>query len=254
MAEPHIRHGLGRRINDSSGYLGIGGENPLPVTDEASGAVVVSNISTTQQWLVTVTGIESAVLFLLTAYLLHRFASRVTPWWVKGSVFIGWFLGFSLVLMLPLDLAFTKSNSNRSSLGMVWFWETNFWASTVMAYVIFPLSKGIVSSGAFTFPGKVRDALCSSLAFYVVILVVGAVTLGWVIATGLTMDVFLGFVMALSNIYGLLLITVLMSYGLVEVPRHLWKVGNYSQRLRALHLKVGTPCCILATLPPTTTK
>ena len=203
-----------------------------------------------QRKAVVITGVEAVVMLALALYLLRRFAAPQVPWWVRVCVLFGWLLGFSGVLLLPLDLAITRlSSSNASTISgdgdsstsgtLVQYWEGMFWASAVMAYGVFPLLKGVVSSGAFSCGGKLRDSIRKSLISYLVLLAVAVAVLVWVKLAGLTMAAFLGFVMALSNIYGLLLIIVLMSYGFVDVPRYFWNLGDYPRMLRRLQLQVG---------------
>lgn len=42
----------------------------------------------------------------------------------------------------------------------------------------------------------------------------------------------------ISNAYGLLLLTVLMSYGLVEIPKGLWYNSNVAWKLRKLEIEI----------------
>ena len=214
----------------------------LSSTRDGGHAAVNSLLEESQHKLAAITAIEGAGLTFLTLYLLRRFASPAVPWWVLLFVLSGWLLGFSGALLLPLDLAFTKSNDLFSSNALVEYWEGMFWTSTVMANAVFPLLKGVVSSGAFSCGGKLRDSLRKSLIFYVVVVCIGAAALVWVWLSGQTMTAFLGFIMALSNIYGLLLIIVLMSYGFVDVPRYLWHLGDYPRRLRWLQSQVRQRC------------
>ena len=182
--------------------------------------------------------IEAVTLLLLVGYLLRRFAVPSTPWWVKLPVYVGWVLGSSMVLLLPLDVALTDSDIEYDKNLVIQIWKADFWAASVMAYACFPLLKGVAASGAFTFCGKVRQSIYGSLLFYVVAIVIGIAALVWVWFSGLTTDAFLGFVMSLANIYALLLITLLLSYGLVDIPRHLWMLGDYQRYLRSLQLQV----------------
>ena len=45
------------------------------------------------------------VLGLATFCLLRSFADRRTPWHVLATVWLAWFLSFSAVLLIPLDVA-----------------------------------------------------------------------------------------------------------------------------------------------------
>ena len=206
------------------------------IDDEAESA---SNHGEEHQRLLIFVMIEAITLLLFVGYLLRRFAVPSTPWWVKLAVYVGWVLGSSMVLLLPLDVALTDSDIDYDKGLVIQIWKADFWAASVMAYVCFPFLKGVASSGAFTFCGKVRQSIYGSLLFYVVAAVIGIAALVWVWFSGLTTDAFLGFVMSLANIYALLLITLLLSYGLVDIPRHLWMLGDYQRYLRSLQLQVG---------------
>ncbi len=49
----------------------------------------------------------------------------------------------------------------------------------------------------------------------------------------------LGFMMAMGNTYGVLLITVLMGNGLVALPKRLWTMGNTDSELQRLYMSVS---------------
>ena len=48
---------------------------------------------------------------------------------------------------------------------------------------------------------------------------------------------FRGFMMSAANIYGLILIILLLGYGIVEVPRKLWEDANPHKSLRRLEFR-----------------
>jgi hypothetical protein len=49
----------------------------------------------------------------------------------------------------------------------------------------------------------------------------------------------LGFMMAMTNTYGLMIIIVLMGNGLVALPRRMWELGNTSDELVRLYMLVS---------------
>lgn len=49
-----------------------------------------------------------------------------------------------------------------------------------------------------------------------------------------------GFMMAMGNTYGVLLITVLMGNGLVALPKRLWTMANIDGELQRLYMSVST--------------
>jgi len=52
----------------------------------------------------------------------------------------------------------------------------------------------------------------------------------------------LGFTMAMSNTYGVLLLSLLMGNGLVAIPLSLWRLGDVEKGLQEIYLSVSDLC------------
>lgn len=52
--------------------------------------------------------IEFISILIFTIYLLYQHAHKDTPLVVKVFTFIGWFMGFSILAILPLDIFIVK--------------------------------------------------------------------------------------------------------------------------------------------------
>ena len=48
-----------------------------------------------------------------------------------------------------------------------------------------------------------------------------------------------GFMMAMANTYGLIIVIVLMGNGLIALPRRMWELGNTSEELVRMYMLVG---------------
>ena len=48
------------------------------------------------------------ILLLSTALLVRRFSDPSNYWTYTTAVYVSWFLGFSGIVLLPLDVAFAK--------------------------------------------------------------------------------------------------------------------------------------------------
>lgn len=57
-------------------------------------------------------------------------------------------------------------------------------------------------------------------------------------SSGGSLNSIIGFVMAMGNTYGVLLIILLMGNGLVAVPRQLWRMGDTSKELLDMYISV----------------
>ena len=54
--------------------------------------------------LLVIAAIEWFITIIFTFYLLWKHAHKETSCLVKFSTFIGWFMGFSILAILPLDI------------------------------------------------------------------------------------------------------------------------------------------------------
>lgn len=60
-------------------------------------------------------GVESALVLIAAIYLVRRYADKTrTPTWCMSLAYIGWFLGFSMVVFVPLDIFTTIKNGQAS--------------------------------------------------------------------------------------------------------------------------------------------
>lgn len=48
------------------------------------------------------------LVFFFTIYLIYSYAMKKTPVYVYFFVFIGWFLAFAIVALLPYDIYLVK--------------------------------------------------------------------------------------------------------------------------------------------------
>ena len=84
------------------------------------------------------------------------------------------------------------------------------------------------------------DAVYRLLVTALVALVAGVIYVVYLASTsGGSLSQVIGFVMAMGNTYGVLLITLLMGNGLVALPMHLWRLGDVERGLRELYLSVS---------------
>lgn len=100
----------------------------------------------------------------------------------------------------------------------------------------------IVETGEFSVLKKLRAAIWENLYWYiayVVIVIIAAIVLviriGVIGVSQLSFPDVIGLLQAVSNAYGLILFTVLLGYGLVALPRHLWRLGSLQWRLKHYH-------------------
>jgi len=76
--------------------------------------------------------------------------------------------------------------------------------------------------------------------FYVIFAAIGIVfVIYMLIKEQFTSKSLTAFLIAASNAWGIFLIIMLFGYGLVAVPKSLWKEANYQQRMKFLEWNMG---------------
>ncbi|KAI8812480.1 LMBR1-like membrane protein-domain-containing protein [Cladochytrium replicatum] len=196
----------------------------------------------------------TALLILLAAgvaSLLDYYGNRKTfPWYAQITLMVAWLFPFSIIVILPLDLASTLYRNCVADgkevcskpwayvdEGFLWvFWQLVYWTMFNLTWFIIPIMQSWIRSGEFTPLRKLLGAIKDYLIYYAMVGAVGVVFLIYVLASKVfreTSDL-LAFAMAGANAWGLLLVTVMLGYGLVEVPRGLWFHASAHWSLRYL--------------------
>ncbi|KAJ2747454.1 hypothetical protein GGI20_000443 [Coemansia sp. BCRC 34301] len=111
-------------------------------------------------------------------------------------------------------------------------WAGLYWFMYMLTWLVLPIMMSYVDSGAFSFKDRLRESCWSNLQFYGYSGTVGLVVVGYI---ALTRGVFgadlVAFLMALANFWGLFLVITLMGFGLVSIPRKLWRRGDLALEL-----------------------
>jgi len=117
-------------------------------------------------------------------------------------------------------------------------WHILFWSTFVFAWFILPLIREMLLSGQFTTMEKFKDGM-RKILFGQLILLVFVVLFIIAMAIHLqSMDV-MPVLIALGNTYGLLIVSGLLGYGLVALPRYLWRQAEPAVELRRAQIMAG---------------
>ncbi|KAF8945782.1 hypothetical protein BGZ47_001982 [Haplosporangium gracile] len=187
----------------------------------------------------------------LVAGLLNYFGNRVEhAWYVSLIAYISWFFPFSIVVLVPLDLASTlfrgckaEEECNEplmyvSSEFLIGAWRTIYWCSFALTWVLIPLLQAYTQSGEFTVMKRFRSAVRYNIIYQLIIgsiALIGLVFL-WYAQGPSNLR---AYIMALSNSWGLVLVVIFMGYGMVDVPRRLWHKGDNARELRRISFKAS---------------
>jgi len=178
------------------------------------------------------------VALLSYTSLLH-FAQREVGWLSFLSSLLGFVLSFGIIALVPYDvweaLTLEEARKNQQELPSQVLvdssWELIYWATFMLCWVLCPILIEYESAGDFTMIGRLRASLRRNATWCAAYIVVGLLVLVWLSVGGGTHGAFSAWCIAASNAWGLLVSTVLMGYGLVAVPRHLWRLANPAEQL-----------------------
>mmetsp|Transcript_5562 Transcript_5562/g.8221 ORF Transcript_5562/g.8221 Transcript_5562/m.8221 type:complete len:642 (-) Transcript_5562:117-2042(-) len=203
-------------------------------------------------------------LFTLAASLVRHYASPRVSIPVKLLATIAFALGFGGVALLPIDLRFMAYVSSGSSditdeydgvyesLDDVQMsnadsnifsespdeknetyvpWQVTYWSTFLLAWLVLPITRESLLSGEFTAAARVKNGARKSARGILILLVLAVVA---IIALGIYLRSLhvIPVLMALGNTYGLLLVSLLLGYGLVDLPKQLWKKTFPEDELR----------------------
>ena len=119
-------------------------------------------------------------------------------------------------------------------------WNLFYWITFFMCWAVLPFLSEYVAAGEFTTKGKVYRSIINNLIFYAIAAVFFLIFLIYLYLKGTFKDLALkGFIIALSNAWGLLLIIVFLSHGLVSVPKHFFARTNLDKMANIAFFKVA---------------
>ncbi|TKR77026.1 hypothetical protein L596_018076 [Steinernema carpocapsae] len=112
-------------------------------------------------------------------------------------------------------------------------WRVVYWTSQLLTWIVLPLMQSYSRAGDFTVTGKLKSAAYNNIVYYATYFTVFFVLLIYAVSKGLTLNFehLKVILVSASNTWGLFLLTILLGYGLIEVPRQLWQMGNKGYRL-----------------------
>jgi len=203
--------------------------------------------------------VGAAVALLTALILLRNYAEPETKLYILAVVGFSWALSFTIFLVLPFDLEHTfcrrcmaiaheegrsidecRCMASPSIELLPTVITIAYYIALYMGYVSNDLMMGYICSGEFTRRGRLRDALREAMYFYVPCLIIGLVFVIYLIIAGLfDYDALMALGRGLINVVGLFILVAFLSYGLVEVPRHLWNKGDIEGQLRFLQFKAA---------------
>ena len=142
-------------------------------------------------------------------------------------------MSLSILLLVPFDIFSTRDPGNGAGVPipeLATAFGALYYTACILAFVVGPVHLGIVNSPEFGTRARLRAIVRKNLLLAGVGAAAGVIILGWIVVYKRvdiqTLLVLVGSVKVIYNSYGLVLGVLLLSYGLVEVPRWAWRQLN----------------------------
>lgn len=185
-------------------------------------------------------GLFVAVSALFSVLLLKRFVAvgRVN-FLILATVFYAWLTSLSVVSLVPVDVFTTLAGYGNTD-AILLLWRISYWSTQILTWAIIPILQNYTLSGDFTIISRLIYSLKRLWKFWAIVLSLSVA--GILLAAGvgrLHLSTLPQLLVTLSNTYGLIAIAALLGYGLVEVPRVLWRRSFPEKRLKWHLHRVG---------------
>lgn len=175
---------------------------------------------------------------LVTAYMLHYFAASECDLAVRFMVMVSWTLSLSIVALVPADVAATMYDEDTSSLSTLW--DLSYWITFTLTWFVLPFHQIFEDAGDFSALARAATSLRENGIFYgviVFILLVGAILLTSYGA--MTSESMATFALASSTIFGICAGIFALGFGLVDVPKIIWRRANIAKRQAEAYRRLG---------------
>mmetsp|Transcript_25028 Transcript_25028/g.45297 ORF Transcript_25028/g.45297 Transcript_25028/m.45297 type:complete len:451 (-) Transcript_25028:887-2239(-) len=155
-------------------------------------------------------------------YLLRRYSSRTVTLGVKTAAAYAWLTSMAVVAIVPVDVYSTLNGKKPVELGIMWNFA--YWSTQALTWLVLPFFQYYAEAGDFTVGRKCLTSLKENGILYGSVAAVGIIGIAILLFTRtLSYESLLGLGIGLSNAFGLISSILLLGYGLVSIPRKLWK-------------------------------
>lgn len=193
------------------------------------------NVTALQDSSTIYAGVLGLIVFVSTLSLYQNFARNGTPVSLRVSVILAWFISFSAIFLIPVDLH-ELPYSKRGPLLSIW--SVLYWIGFLLTWLVLPYIQTYQESGHFHWKLRLREAAVSHALYNATGGIVAIALMIYLsVHDGLAFSDTLQSFIAVSNTCGLLIYVVLLGYGLVEIPRRLWMIMDKGVSLKRLYLK-----------------
>ncbi len=178
---------------------------------------------------------------LYIGYLINGYRDRAVDLRVVLVIYLTWVLTFSVVILLPLDIALsqvpgeTKAKSTLRTL-----WNSFYWLLYILTWGILPVFNDYLKRGGFDSSQKFNLSFKAVYSYYLKLLVPILVMLLY-LDNKYERNYLVNLVplfQSVAHCYGISLIILLMGYGLVAIPRSFWRGGDHEVTMNYFYFQL----------------
>nr|CAG4636870.1 EOG090X03B7 [Ceriodaphnia reticulata]SVE72838.1 EOG090X03B7 [Ceriodaphnia reticulata] len=121
-------------------------------------------------------------------------------------------------------------------------WRVLYWTSQFLTWFVLPLMQSYTKAGDFTVKGKLKSALIDNAIYYGSYLVIATILLIYLAAKPdfeFDWPKLKAIAASASNTWGLFWLVLLLGYGLVDIPRSVWRSALPGPLLSRLYFKAA---------------
>ena len=171
---------------------------------------------------------------------LRHFAAPEVSLAVRLQLALSWTLSLSILALVPADIAATASGDESARPTLALLWDLSYWITFNLTWFVLPLHQIYEDAGDFTVAARLATSVRENVIFYAVLVAVALLGVIVLTANGaMTLSGVAAFSIASATSFGIVAGVFLLGYGLVEVPRGIWRSANIQRRPTAAYRKVG---------------
>ncbi len=187
-------------------------------------------------WAIPLT--EAILITIVTIVILRYMADRTrTPFICQIFTFIGWFIGFSMVFLIPLDIYTTIDNGDVAEPSLIWIWYVYYWASFALNWTLFPFTVHYLEAGEFTWQGKSWYSIKQNAPWYFLYVLIFGILCCYLYLSESGRQTLLeggglvGVILGLTLVGGLIWLSLSLGYGIIKIPIRFWSNSSLEARL-----------------------
>jgi hypothetical protein len=175
----------------------------------------------------------------VAALAVARFADRRVGAAVRAHCFVAWTLALIMVGIVPTDVTATL-RAGEAPRGLDATWDVAYWSTYALTWIVLPLHQCYVDAADFSSVGRLKRAARENAMFLGIAATAMFVGAAALLATeSLSLDAMRAYGIVVANVWGISTGVLLMGFGLVDVPRAIWRRAAFNNRLTRSYKRVA---------------